>query len=141
MKLSEHFTLKEFTQSYLAQRLKIDNTAPEKVVVKLKDLCENVLEIIRSEYNRPITINSGYRCSPLNKAVKGVRTSQHLKGEAADIEMKGVSNREIFDWIKNNVPEFDQLILECHNPEIPDSGWVHVSFKKGANRKQALELK
>ena len=141
MKLTEHFSLSEFIKSYTADRWKIDNTPQtDDIIDNLRELCINVLEPIRNEWNKPLKINSGYRCPALNRKVKGARNSQHKLGKAVDIEFKNVPNRELYEWIKANL-EFDQLILEFHNPAIPDSGWVHVSFSADKNRKQALEIK
>jgi zinc D-Ala-D-Ala carboxypeptidase len=65
--------------------------------------------------------------------------SQHCKGEAADFEIFGTANNEVADWIKENLM-FDQLILEYFEPGQPNSGWVHVSYKKeiNSNRKEYL---
>jgi len=74
----------------------------------------------------------------LNEAVGGSSKSQHCKGEAVDIEVPGVANYDIAKWIEDNL-EYDQLILEFYTPGIPDSGWVHVSYRDdGENRGQSL---
>jgi len=139
MKLSDHFTLEEMTKSQTALRKKIDNTAPPEVVENLKLLCENVLEKIRIHFGRPLMINSGYRGPKLNKAIGGAKNSQHMTGQAADIEIPGMSNKILFCWIRDNL-EFDQLILEFHKEGVPDSGWVHVSWNSQGNRKQILTI-
>lgn len=129
MKLSSNFDLIEFTKSDYAIRNNIDNTPSAEGITKLSNLCCHVLELIRSHYNKPIKINSGYRSSALNKGIGGSESSQHSKCEAADIEIMGVDNRELALWIKQNI-DFDQLILEFYNPaeKDPNSGWVHVSY-------------
>jgi zinc D-Ala-D-Ala carboxypeptidase len=139
MKLTQHFTLEEMTKSQTASRKGIDNTAPPEVVENLKALCENVLEKIRIHFGKPLSINSGYRGPKLNKAIGGAKNSQHMTGQAADIEMVGMDNKILFCWIKDNL-EFDQLILEYYKPGIPDSGWVHVSWNSNGNRKQVLTI-
>jgi zinc D-Ala-D-Ala carboxypeptidase len=139
MRLSQHFTLEEMTKSQTASRKGIDNTAPPEVVENLKALCENVLEKIRIHFGKPLSINSGYRGPKLNKAIGGAKNSQHMTGQAADIEMVGMDNKILFCWIKDNL-EFDQLILEYYKPGIPDSGWVHVSWNSNGNRKQVLTI-
>jgi uncharacterized protein YcbK (DUF882 family) len=139
MKLSQHFSLEEMTKSQTAVRKKIDNTAPPEVVENLKALCENVLEKIRLHFGRPIMVNSGYRGPKLNKAIGGAKTSQHMTGQAADIEIPGISNKILFCWIRDNL-NFDQLILEFHKEGVPDSGWVHVSWNSKGNRKQVLTI-
>ena len=88
------------------------------------------------DYYGAITINSGFRSPEVNKAVGGANTSQHLRGEAADIIIKGVGNDEIWQYIKENLP-FDQLILEHVKQNNPEGGWVHVSYAM-RNRRQAL---
>lgn len=139
MQLSQHFTLEEMTKSQTASRKGIDNTAPPEVVQNLKLLCENVLEYIRVRFSKPITVNSGYRGPKLNKAIGGAKNSQHMTGQAADIEIAGMDNKILFCWIRDNL-EFDQLILEYYKPGVPDSGWVHVSWNSKGNRKQVLTI-
>ena len=82
-------------------------------------------------------INSGYRGPALNEAVGGSSKSQHCKGEAVDLECPGTANYDVCAWIQDNL-DFDQLILEFYTPGIPDSGWVHVSYKAEGNRKSVL---
>jgi len=137
VKISEHFSLQELTKSQTGERLGIDNLPSDAHLTSLTLLCEKVLEPIRAHYGRPITINSGYRGQKLNKAVGGAATSQHCNGEAADIEIAGVANGDLANWIETNL-DYDQLILECYKRGVPDSGWVHVSYKPAGNRKQEL---
>ena len=139
MQLSKHFSLEEMTKSQTASRKGIDNTPTQEVVENLKLLCENVLEYIRVRFGKPITVNSGYRGPALNKAIGGAKNSQHMTGQAADIEIIGVDNKVLFNWIKDNV-EFDQLILEYYKEGVPDSGWVHVSWNKAGNRRHTLQI-
>jgi len=87
----------------------------------------------------PVRINSGYRCPLLNEAVGSKSTSQHLKGEAADIEIGGVPNTLLAQWIDENLT-FDQLILEFVEPDDPYSGWVHVSTTEDINRQMTLTI-
>jgi hypothetical protein len=136
MNLSKNFTLTEFIKSQTALRLDIDNTPNEEHLESAKSLFENVVQKVRDEFG-PTVINSGYRGPALNEAVGGSSKSQHCKGEAVDIEVPGVANYDIAKWIEDNL-DFDQLILEFYTPGIPDSGWVHVSYKKKDNRKQSL---
>jgi hypothetical protein len=136
MKLSENFTLAEFTKSQTAIRMGIDNTPEEEHLENAKALFENVVQPVREQFG-PTTINSGYRGPALNEAVGGSSKSQHCKGQAVDIEVPGVPNAEVAEWIEENL-DFDQLILEFYTPGIPDSGWVHVSYNGDANRKSVL---
>lgn len=139
MNLTENFTLEELIKSSTAERLKIDNTPDETQLRKLKELCENVLQPIRNMTKKPIYINSGFRSIELNKAVGGVPSSQHRLGEAADITTKSYQgNKELFiqlvEMSKKKEIEFDQLIDE-HN-----YNWLHISYRKNANRNQILHI-
>lgn len=137
MKLSKNFTLAEFTKSQTALRMGIDNTPEGEHLEAAQALFENVVQHVRDHFG-PTTINSGYRGHELNEAVGGSSRSQHCKGEAVDIEVPGVPNAEVAEWIAENL-DFDQLILEFYTPGIPDSGWVHVSYRAdGENRNQVL---
>jgi zinc D-Ala-D-Ala carboxypeptidase len=137
MKLSKNFTMAEFIKSQTAERKGIDNTPQGEHLEAAKALFENVVQKVRDHFG-PTVINSGYRSPELNEAVGGSSRSQHCKGEAADIEVPGVPNAEIAEWIRDNL-DFDQVILEFYTSGIPDSGWVHVSYKSdGSNRKSSL---
>jgi hypothetical protein len=135
MKLSAHFALSEFTRSESAKREGLDNTPTAEHLENLKTLCEKVLEPIRLRFGS-INISSGYRGKMLNHFIGGSVSSDHCLGRAADIDMDdsgtGVTNKEIFDYIKDNL-EIDQLINEFNY------SWVHVGYRQGANRKQVLD--
>jgi hypothetical protein len=135
MKLTAHFALSEFTRSESAKREGLDNTPTAEHLENLKTLCEKVLEPIRLKYGS-INISSGYRGKMLNHFIGGSVSSDHCLGRAADIDMDdsgtGVTNKEIFDYIKDNL-EIDQLINEFNY------SWIHVGYRKGANRKQILD--
>lgn len=137
MRLSKNFTLAEFTKSQTAERLDIDNTPNEEHLAAAVALFENVIQPVRDAFGVTV-INSGYRGPELNRAVGGTATSQHCNGEAADIECPGYGNADLARWIRDNL-DFDQVILEFYKPGIPDSGWVHVSYKAdGTNRNKCL---
>ena len=136
VRLSKNFTLQEFTKSQTAERRGIDNTPVEGHLENAKILFENVVQPVRDNFGVTV-INSGYRSGDLNYAIGGSNTSQHCKGEAVDIECPGTSNYDVAKWIEENL-DFDQLILEFYTPGIPDSGWVHVSYKSEGNRKGVL---
>ena len=137
MKLSENFSLKEMTKSQTALRRGIENEPGEEEQANLQQLCEQVLQKVRDHFGKPVTVNSGYRSPELNSAIGGSTTSDHCKGMAADIEIPGVSNYELAEWIQNNC-EFRQLILEFYTPGVPDSGWVHVSYNYEENLKKVM---
>ena len=137
MKLSKNFSLAEFTKSQTAERQGLDNTPTDEHLERAKVVFGNVVQKVRDNFG-PTVINSGYRGAELNAAVGGSSNSQHCKGQAVDIEVPGVANAEVAQWIADNC-EFDQLILEFYTPGIPDSGWVHVSYVDSAeNRKSIL---
>jgi hypothetical protein len=134
MKLTAHFALAEFTRSESAKRHGVSNEPTPEHLKNLIVLCERVLEPIRIKFG-PINISSGYRSKALNHYIGGSLNSQHCEAKAADIDMDGmggVSNKEIFEYIKNEL-EFDQLINEFNY------SWVHVSYNLGKNRKQVLD--
>lgn len=140
MKLSENLELTEVIRSESAKRLGIKNIPTEQHIKNLKLLAENIFEPIRKNFRVPIRISSGYRNQALNHAIGGSINSMHCTGEAIDIDMDGnsygISNKNIFDFIKNNI-NFDQLIWEFGDKNNPD--WVHISYKANGNqRKQVL---
>ena len=136
MRLSQNFTLAEFTKSQTASRMDIDNTPQGEHLDAAKELFENVVQPVRDTFGVTV-INSGYRSPDLNEAVGGSSRSQHCKGQAVDIECPGTPNAEVAQWIVDNIP-FDQVSLEFYTPGIPDSGWVHVSYNADGNRGSIL---
>jgi hypothetical protein len=137
MNLSPNFTLAEMTKSETALRHGMDNEPGEQEIAALKLLCEKVLQPVRDHYGKGVKVNSGFRHPEVNAKVGGSKTSDHCRGQAADIEIPGVANAELAEWIRDNL-EFRQLILEFYTPGIPDSGWVHVSYVAEDNKKQVL---
>lgn len=137
MNLTRNFTLNEMCKSTTARKRKIRNVPSLGDIKRLKALCENVLQPLRDYLGEPVIINSGYRSPELNRIIGGVNGSQHLKGEAADINCRGSLEyaRNIIQFIMINC-EFDQLILERKKTAI----WVHVSYSKGQNRQQVLNI-
>lgn len=138
-----HFTIEELIHSDKARELGIDNTPDKDSIDRLTTLIIEVLDPARELLGKPIVVTSGYRCSVLNTAVGGQPNSQHTKGEAADLQC--YNNKYLFDIIRENL-SFDQLILETK--DIFDRNgnktgvreWVHISYKKGKNRKQVLRM-
>ncbi len=137
MQLTEHFSLEELTKSDVAHRLQIDNSPSDLEIGRLKLVAENILEPVRSQYDVAFMPTSGFRCLELNRAIHSKDTSQHVKGEAVDIEVPGVSNFDLAEWIYKNL-DFDQLILEFYEQGKPTSGWVHCSYIAKARRQQVL---
>ena len=138
MKLTENFSLLELTKSQTAERKGIDNTPGPEHQENLQSLCTHVLQPIRAHFGQVVSISSGYRSPELCTAIGSKITSQHAKGEAADFEIFGVSNKELADWIHYNI-NYDQLILEYWKGEDePNSGWVHCSYSENQKRRQYL---
>lgn len=139
--LSRNFSLFELTYSPTAEARKIYNLPDEAGIERLRQLCVHILQPVRDHFNKPVRVNSGFRSLALNIAIKGVKTSQHMKCEAADYEINGLSNRALAKWVAENL-EYDQVILEFHNnPQDPNSGWVHTSYVAyRKNRRQKLTI-
>lgn len=130
----KYFTIKELTKSSTAEAKGIDNTPTPEVERNLTALVDNILDGVREIYGKPITVNSGYRCPELNKAVGGSATSDHAKGFAADITGGSKEeNERLFNIIKHNF-HFSQLIDE------KNFSWVHVSYNPNNLKNQTLKL-
>ncbi len=124
VQLSPHFSLNEMVAT---SHTEINNWPQEaEIVQNLQRCCETLLETVRARYNKPIHVNSGYRCPALNTKVHGSATSQHMTGDAVDFEIAGIANGDICAWIRDNMT-FGQLILEFYTLGQPSSGWVHCS--------------
>ena len=138
-KLSQNFKLKEFEKSFVAKRKNIDNCVHDKETFKsLEKLCKNIVQPIRNYYKIPFSPNSGYRSITLNRYIGSSDTSQHVLGQAVDLEIPGVNNEELFNFIKDEL-DFDQVILEYYDGVDPSSGWVHVSYVSNKdNRNRAI---
>lgn len=140
--LFNFFKFNEMIKSDTADKLKIDNTPNDDVVIANIMYTLRCLDTIREEFGQPIYISSGYRCYELNRAVRGSKTSQHCFGEAADIYTKGdKNNKDLYNLIKSKF-RFDQLINEKPDRNGVPS-WVHVSFVNDvtANRGECLIFK
>lgn len=128
-----NFSINELCHSDTAVKYKINNIPPLSVCDNLLNLIFYVLQPLRTKLNTAITVPSGYRCKELNKKVGGVANSQHLTGQAADIQVKGMTPYNLWIYIQNLGIEYDQCILEYNQ-------WVHISFNKNKNRKQAFRI-
>ena len=137
MNLTRNFTLAEMCKSETALRHDIPNEPGEAEIAAMQLLCEKVLQPIRDYYGMGVKVNSAYRHPDVNQKVGGSRNSDHTRGQAADIEIPGVANADLAQWIVDNL-EFRQCILEFYTPGVPDSGWVHVSYVAEDNKKQVL---
>lgn len=121
MKLTDHFTLSELTQSETAARRRIDNIPSSETLVNLTRTAQ-LLEKVRAELgDKPVLISSGYRCHALNRAVGGATNSAHSQGLAADFICPGFgSPLDICKRLAAARIEFDQLIQE--------GTWVHIGL-------------
>jgi zinc D-Ala-D-Ala carboxypeptidase len=134
-KISKHITFKEATQSNTAIRFGIKNNPNSIELAAMKLVATELFEPLREWYGKPIKINSFFRCEELNKKVGGSKTSGHVLGNSIDIDAGSIEeNKKLFNYIKDNLM-FDQLINEYN------FSWVHISYKKNANRKQILIIK
>ena len=138
MQLSKNFSLQELIKSQTAERKGIDNTPSTEHQENLKLLCTSILQPIRDHFSRVVSVSSGYRSPELCTAIGSKITSQHARGEAADFEIFGLSNKTLADYIDSEL-HYDQLILEYWKESDPNSGWVHCSFSQGKNRRQYLK--
>ena len=137
MSLTKNFSLIELTKSQTGEIKGIDNTPSAEHQDNLKSLCTHVLQPVRDHFSRVVSVSSGYRSVELCVAIGSKTTSQHAKGQAADFEIYGLSNKELADYINENL-DYDQLILEYWKESDPNSGWIHCSYSEGNNRKQYL---
>jgi len=141
MKLSEHLDLSEVTRSESAKRNGINNMPIPEHINNFKLLAEHIFEPIRSYFNVPIRISSGYRSKELNAKIPGSsKTSDHCFGRAIDIDNDGTSitNNQIFNFIKDNL-KFKQLIFEF--PVNGKASWIHVSYEVGNLKNEILVAK
>ena len=144
MRLSKNFTMEELCRSATAERHGIKNwpaTEDEEHRVRenLRYLCFDVLQPLREHVGKPIVVNSGYRSKKVNRLVGGVKNSQHLTGEAADLRIESTKQgREWAEWIMDNC-DFDQMLLESNGKSV----WLHVSAKrdKSLNRRVFKKMK
>jgi len=140
MKLTANFTLDELIKSQVATRKGINNNPSPTQIENLKALAVNILQPIRSQFDKPLIISSGFRTAELCIEIGSSINSQHCadnKSAAADFEIPGVDNKELAKWIKDNLT-WDQLILEFYKEGEPSSGWVHCSYSSDLNRKESL---
>ena len=138
MNLTEHFTLEELTHTDHRQ---FDNTPNEAELENLKRLAAFLEQVKKVLGNKPVMINSAFRCKQVNDAVGSKDTSQHRIGCAADIRIPGMNPDEVVKAIIASDLQFDQLIREFYNPEAKAGGWTHISVpntKDMTPRRQAL---
>lgn len=133
MKISRNFTYEEFTRSSIAKRNKIDNKPDKDADNNIRALAY-ILQKVRDRYDKPIIIDSGFRCEELNKLVGGAKNSDHKYGAAVDIHSLSDTmedNKELFDviieMVNEGVVEFRQIIDEYNY------NWVHIAINHKNN--------
>ena len=134
-KLSEHFTFFELTRTSIVELQKVNRVIAEDYIDNLKILASARLEMIRSFFNRPMAITSGFRCEKLNERVGGSKTSQHMIGDAADFYIVTMEIKDVFEVIMKRLSNFrwGQLIY------YPEHGFIHISnIGAGKNKNQVL---
>jgi zinc D-Ala-D-Ala carboxypeptidase len=137
--ISKHVSYKEGVRSNTALRLGIENAPSDEQLENMSVVANEVFEPLREWVGGPIKINSFFRCYKLNKAIGGSKTSQHMSGQAMDIDdtFGCKTNAEMFNYVKDNL-DFDQMIWEFGDDDNPD--WVHISFvSKEENRNRCLK--
>ena len=143
MKLTANITLDELCKSQVSERKGINNNPNPAQIENIKALAVNVLQPIRSNFDKPLIISSGFRCAQLCVEIGSSINSQHVADEgaaAADFEIPGVDNLDLAIWIKHNL-DIDQGILEFYREGEPTSGWIHCSYTKEGNRNQWLKAR
>lgn len=137
----KYFSIEELTQSATAKRLGIDNTPSDSIKKNLTLFIEKVLDPIREDWGSSIIVSSGYRCPELNKAVGGVKTSGHMYGFCADLQVKGDLRKFsnfVIEWMKEHQMKWDQIIWE----KSGNVTWLHFCWigKDGKQRMKNFDI-
>jgi len=137
--ISKHISYHEGTYSQTGVRRNLDNTPNEDQLKCMKEVSENLFEPLREWVGGPIKINSFFRGEPVNTAIGGSTRSQHMKGQAIDIDdtFGHKTNAEMYHYIKDNL-NFDQLIWEFGNDENPN--WLHISWVSHRPNRKKLTI-
>jgi uncharacterized protein YcbK (DUF882 family) len=127
--------MSELLKSDIAEKYNISNIPDKQSLDNMLILICECLQPIRNYIDKPMNISSGYRSPRLNghPLINGAQNSQHVTGQAVDFTIKGMTPKQIIEMVKRSGVEYDQLINE-HNI------WVHISYNKGKNRNQYLEI-
>ena len=139
--ISKHISYHEGTYSQTGVRRDLDNTPDDDQLKRMEDVAENLFEPLREWVGGPIKINSFFRGEPVNTAIGGSRKSQHMKGQAIDIDdtFGHKTNAEMYHYVKDNL-DFDQLIWEFGTDKNPN--WLHISWvSHRPNRKKLTVAK
>ena len=128
-----NFKISELIHSDTAIKYKINNMPDINSLDCMLNLIVYCLQPVRDTLKKPMIISSGFRNSEVNRLVGGAKNSQHLKGQAVDFIVKGMTINQIIEIIKKSNIEYDQLINEYNK-------WVHISYVRGGNRKQCFSI-
>ena len=137
--ISKHISYKEATHSNTALRRNLDNTPNDQQLKCMKEIAENLFEPLRKWVGGPIKVNSFFRGEPVNTAIGGSTRSQHMKGQAIDIDdtFGHKTNAEMYHYIKDNL-DFDQLIWEFGDDKNPN--WLHISWVSHRPNRKKLTI-
>ena len=137
--ISKHISWHEGTYSRTGERKDLDNTPNEEQLKCMKEVAENLFEPLREWVGGPIKINSFFRGEPVNTAIGGSRKSQHMKGQAIDIDdtFRHKTNAEMYYYIKDNL-DFDQMIWEFGDDKNPN--WLHISWVSHRPNRKKLTI-
>lgn len=134
-----YFSMSELIRSDIAIKYNINNMPDIAHLDSILDLIYYVLQPTRLHFGR-VDVTGGYRSYNLWNKLKQLgynpaKNSQHLRGQAADIVVPSHNLKDVFNWMKDNI-EYDQLLFEY---DSNGNKWIHVSFVKNKNRKQAID--
>jgi len=137
--ISKHISYKEATHSATALRRDLDNTPNDEQLKCMEEVAENLFEPLREWVGGPIKVNSFFRGEPVNTAIGGSKRSQHMKGQAIDIDdtFGHKTNAEMYHYIKDNL-DFDQMIWEFGDDKNPN--WVHISWVSHRPNRKKLTI-
>jgi len=118
----------------------------DTIIANLDALFTNVVDKIYEKYAGPngdqMSINSVYRSKLVNDVISN-NNSNHLYGQAIDIQVPGIRTSEIFNWIlsrDSGIKDFNQLIWEFpekeYNNDLTKNPWIHIAYKRSGNRKR-----
>ena len=138
-RISDHISYKEGTHSNTALRRGFDNTPEPEQLKCMMDIGRLLFEPLREWVGGPIKITSMFRGKPVNTAIGGAKHSQHMKGQALDLDdtYGYKTNAEMYHYIKDNL-DFDQLIWEFGDDDNPN--WIHVSFVTHRSNRKKLTI-
>ena len=137
--ISKHISYHEGTYSQTGVRRDLDNTPDDSQLKRMEEVAENLFEPLREWVGGPIKINSFFRGEPVNTAIGGSRKSQHMKGQAIDIDdtFGHKTNAEMYHYVKDNL-DFDQLIWEFGTDKNPN--WLHISWVSHRPNRKKLTI-